>query len=83
MHGFPFKFGSALVPSSHSATRGTSCQEDQGRLPNAFTHDVSDTKVESVSCPRLTPPDLPGVLTRMHVPAFRPVLKDPMKTGPP
>ena len=44
MHGFPFKFGSALVPSSHSATRGTSCQEDQGRLPNAFTHDVSDTK---------------------------------------
>lgn len=44
VHGFPFKFGSALVPSSHSATRGTSCQEDQERLPNAFTLDVSDTK---------------------------------------
>ena len=41
MHGSLFKFRLALVPSSRSATRGTSCQEDQERLPNVFTRDVS------------------------------------------
>ena len=44
MHGSLFKFRPALVPSSRSATRGTSYQEDQERLPNVFTRDVSDTE---------------------------------------